>query len=208
MIQRGNNRTPCFDSHSDYLVYLDILQDCAQFCGCAVHAYVLMTNHVHLLLTPDDIEGPSMMMQRVGRRYVRYFNDRHHRTGTLWEGRFHSCLVADSAYFLTCHRYIELNPVRARITRTPEEYFWSSYRANGLGHEDTLITPHPIYICMGDDERTRQSGYRALFNEALSEEEIEQIRQASHGNRALGQVNLENPKTSNVTFDVQALRGD
>jgi putative transposase len=157
-----------------------------------------MTNHVHLLLSPDDADGPSSLMQRLGRRYVRYFNDRHHRTGTLWEGRFRSCLVADNAYFLTCHRYIELNPVRAGMTSTPAEYPWSSYRANGLGHDDEIITPHLIYRSMGEDEQTRQASYRELFKEMLPEDLLEQIRRASNGNRALG--NTEHSKTDPRTL--------
>lgn len=191
IIQRGNNRVPCFGCDSDYLAYLDMLGECALDCGCAIHAYVLMTNHVHLLLSPDDVDSPSIMMQRLGRRYVRYFNHRHHRTGTLWEGRFRSCLVLDAEYLLTCYRYIELNPVRARMVASPRDYPWSSYRTNALGYPDQIVKPHRVYTGMGEDAQTRQAAYNRMFDDALSDETLEQIRSASNGNRALGEQGRE-----------------
>jgi putative transposase len=159
IIQRGNNRIPCFASRSDYLVYLDMLRECAFDCGCALHAYVLMTNHVHLLLSPSEDDSASMMMQRLGRRYVRYFNRRHARTGTLWEGR-----MADA----------------------PSDYPWSSHLANAFGQQNILLTPHSLYTRLGGDPLTRQSAYRDLFSEALSDEALDQVRQAGKGNRPLG----------------------
>jgi putative transposase len=187
IIQRGNNRIPCFASRNDYLVYLDMLRECAFDAGCAVHAYVLMTNHVHLLLSPDDENGVSTMMQRLGRRYVRYFNRRHARTGTLWEGRFRSSLVQDERYLMICHRYIELNPVRARMAHAPSDYLWSSHLANAFGKQDRLLTPHSIYTRLGSDPVTRQSVYQDLFREALSDEDLDRVRQAGNGNRPLGE---------------------
>jgi len=186
IIQRGNNRIPCFLSQNDYLVYLDILRECAYDAGCALHAYVLMTNHVHLLLSPDDSASASTLMQRLGRRYVQYFNRRHGRTGTLWEGRFRSCLVQDARYFLICHRYIELNPVRARMVDAPADYPWSSYRTNALGKDNPLITPHPIYAALGGSLAACRAAYQGLFSDLLSDEMLDEIRLSSHGSRPLG----------------------
>jgi len=126
------------------------------------------------------------MMQRLGRRYVPYFNRRHARTGTLWEGRFRSSLVQDERYLMICHRYIELNPVRARMAHVPSDYPWSSHLANAFGQQNSLLTPHSLYTCLGGDSMTRQSAYQALFNDALSDEDLDQVRQAGNGNRPLG----------------------
>lgn len=195
IIQRGNNRTPCFAIKNDYSVYLEMLRECALDSACELHAYVLMTNHVHLLLSPCDTEGASTMMQRLGQRYVQYFNRRHGRTGTLWEGRFRSCLVQDERYFLICHRYIELNPVRARMVSAPADYPWSSHRANAFGQDNPLITPHVVYLSMGSAPAPRQDAYRALFGDALSEELLDEVRQASNGNRSLGTAARYRPVT-------------
>jgi len=191
IIQRGNNRTPCFGSRTDYLVYLDMLRECAFDCGCALHAYVLMTNHVHLLLSPNDDDGASKMMQRLGRRYVWYFNRRHDRTGTLWEGRFRSSLVQDERYLMICHRYIELNPVRASIVENPADYPWSSYQANAFGRQDSLLTPHLLYTRLGSDTLARQIAYQHLFDQLLSDDTLAQLRQAGNGNRPLGALSEE-----------------
>jgi putative transposase len=196
IIQRGNNRSPCFASRSDYLVYLAMLRECAFDCGCALHAYVLMTNHVHLLLSPSDEDSASTMMQRLGRRYVCYFNRRHDRTGTLWEGRFRSSVVQDERYLMICHRYIELNPVRASIVENPSDYPWSSYQANALGQSDSLLTQHVLYTRLGNDAMTRQVAYRHLFSEALSDDTLARVRQAGKANRPLGgQSDEKLPKT-------------
>lgn len=186
VIQRGNNRGPCFHLHDDYLVYLDMLCECAFDAGCAVHAYVLMNNHVHLLLSPDSAESASRMMQRLGQRYVQYFNRRHTRTGTLWEGRFRSNPVQDERYFLICQRYIELNPVRANMVNLPAEYPWSSHRANAYGHQSSLVIPHPTYASLGRDPAIRYAAYRHLFNEALSQDVLDALRNAGNSNRPLG----------------------
>ncbi|RYF03876.1 MAG: transposase [Oxalobacteraceae bacterium] len=186
VIQRGNNRIPCFAHDNDHLVYLDMLRECAHDVGCALHAYVLMTNHVHLLLSPDDASSVSMMMQRLGQRYVQYFNRRHRRTGTLWEGRFRSSLIQDDRYFLICHRYIELNPVRAQMVEKPADYRWSSYRTNALGNDNPLLTPHALYASLGANRSACQAAYRGLFDEVLSEEVLNEIRHAGNGNRRLG----------------------
>jgi len=186
IIQRGNNRSPCFASETDYLVYLSLLGKYAASAACQIHAYVLMTNHVHLLLSSGNKEGPSMLMRRLGQHYVQYFNRRHQRTGTLWEGRFRSCLVEQARYLLICQRYIELNPVRARMVSEPDSYPWSSFRSNALGEENSLITPHVVYMGLGKHASERRSAYRYLFQEAMSDHLIEQIRHASNSNSPLG----------------------
>jgi len=185
LIQRGNNRAPCFQVQNDYLIYLDMLRECAFDAGCALHAYVLMSNHVHLLLSPDTADSASTMMQRLGQRYVQYFNRRHVRTGTLWEGRFRSSPILDERYFLICQRYIELNPVRANMVDTPADYPWSSYRTNAFGQESPLITPHPVYASLGRTLEIRRAAYRHLFSEVLSEELLDAVRRAGNSNRPL-----------------------
>jgi putative transposase len=186
VIQRGNNRAPCFLLQNDYQTYLDTLRICAFDTGCAVHAYVLMSNHVHLLLSPDTAGSASTMMQRLGQRYVQYFNRRHDRTGTLWEGRFRSSAVHDERYFMVCQRYIELNPVRACMVDAPADYPWSSHRANAFGQQSPLITPHPVYASLGRTAAARHTAYRHLFNETLSDGLLDEVRQAGNGNRPLG----------------------
>jgi putative transposase len=149
VIQRGNNREACFRSESDYRRYLDDLAASAEKYTCRIHAYVLMTNHVHLLVTPEHAPGIGEMMQALGRRYVHYINKTYRRTGTLWEGRYKASLIDSEAYFLTCMRYIELNPVRAQMVAHPGEYQWSSYCAAAQGRAGALLSPHPIYIELG-----------------------------------------------------------
>ena len=139
LIQRGNNRVACFSHDNDYLMYLAHLRQLAEKYECAVHAYCLMTNHVHLLITPNAAGACTGLMRDLGQRYVQYFNRRHERTGTLWEGRFRSCLVESAHYVLACYRYIELNPVRARMVDDPAEYRWSSYRCHAMGEHDPLL---------------------------------------------------------------------
>ena len=141
IVQRGINREPCFFADEDYFSYLHWLQKAAADWHCAIHAYVLMTNHVHLLVTPETETGIAKLMQAVGRRYVQYINRSYHRTGSLWEGRYKSSLIQAETYLLTCMRYIELNPVRANMAPDPAQYRWSSYRHNGLGQTDSRITP-------------------------------------------------------------------
>lgn len=186
IIQRGNNRQTCFHGVADYANYLDWLGDYATGCGCDVHAYVLMTNHVHLLLTPHEDNSAGMLMKRLGQRYVQYVNRTYRRSGTLWEGRYRSSLVGDDGYLLACYRYIELNPVRANMVVRPGDYRWSSYRANALGEHSPLLTPHPLYAAMGSSHGTRQAAYRRLFEQGLDDARLEEIRSATNGNFALG----------------------
>jgi putative transposase len=186
IIQRGNNHTATFHSASDFERYRDTLFRASRKFRCAIHAYVFMDNHVHLLITPDDDHGPSRMMQAIGRQYVRYVNTRHHRTGTLWEGRFRSAVVDSDRYFFTCARYLELNPVRARMVDDPNQYGWSSHRHNAYGETDPLVTTHRLYDMLAANPVNRQAVYRALFRNPLEQEQLELIRQATNRGTALG----------------------
>lgn len=186
IIQRGNNRSVCFYAEDDYRKYLDTLREQSTKYGCAIHAYVLMTNHVHLLLTPEKPDSAALMMKHLGQRYVQYVNRVYRRSGTLWEGRFRSCLTQSEEYVLACYRYIELNPVRASMVRHPREYPWSSYRANGEGHVNPLITPHEQYLRLARSSDERRAHYRALFTAHMDPERLQEIRDATNGNYALG----------------------
>ncbi len=186
IIQRGN-RDPVFGSEPDYLFYLDCLERAAGEHGLSIHAYVLMTNHVHLLATPSDEQSVPKTLQSVGRRYVQYFNYTWRRIGTLWEGRYRATVIEAEGYLLSCMRYIELNPVRAQDTvEHPADYPWSSYRGNALGGKDSLLSPHEVYRRLGRSAEERQSAYRRLFRAQLSRADIEAIRQATNKAWALG----------------------
>ncbi|MDH3747529.1 MAG: transposase [Gammaproteobacteria bacterium] len=176
VVQRGNNRNATFYQSEDCFTYLTFLDEAVQRHGVKVHAYVLMTNHVHLLLTPSDSDGLSLAMQTLGRRYVTYINKTYQRTGTLWEGRFKSSIVDRETYCLACYRYIELNPVRAAMVASPTDYQWSSYHTNGLGRADTLLTSHSCYLQLGNTRIERATQYRKLINEGLGPEVVRQIR--------------------------------
>jgi putative transposase len=178
IVQRGINREPCFFAEEDYLFYLHWLEEAARTCGCAIHAYALMTNHVHLLLTPAEPGAPSRLMQSLGRRYVQYVNRFYRRSGSLWEGRFKSSVVQAESYLLACMRYIELNPVRADMVADPGQYRWSSYRANGLGQADKRLTPHSLYLALAGRDEERRADYRALFRPQLDQEAADEIRTA------------------------------
>jgi len=186
IIQRGNNREPCFLAEKDYQRYLDDLDAASSKFKCHIHAYVLMTNHAHLLATPMVEYGLSQMMQALGRRYVRYFNHMYQRTGTLWEGRYKSSLIDSDRYLLTCMRYIELNPVRARMVEHPGEYQWSSYLANAQLAEDRLIHNHPLYSQLGTGTDERQSAYRELFRNHIDNDTVHEIRAALNQELVLG----------------------
>jgi putative transposase len=186
IIQRGNNRQVCFGSDEDFATYARWLGDYAEKFSVAIHAWVFMTNHVHLLLTPQTEEGVSRLMQALGRHYVRYFNYIYKRTGTLWEGRFKSCVVQADNYLLICQRYIELNPVRAGMVQAPGDYKWSSFRANGCGQPAKLWTPHDLYRRLGKTQTERTAAYRELFRGHLDLKMLTQIRQAANQGLALG----------------------
>lgn len=186
VIQRGNNRQVCFAADEDFAAYANWLYESAQRYRVAIHAWVFMTNHVHLLATPSEPGGVSRMMQRVGRHYVRYFNHVYQRSGTLWEGRFKSCTVSTEDYVLICQRYIELNPVRANMVMGPADYRWSSYRSNALGKAARLWTPHPIYLGLGQQEDERLTAYQSLFKAHMDQAMLNDIRVATNKGLALG----------------------
>lgn len=187
IIQRGNNRQACFFSEEDYRYYLECLREAAAQHGCDIHAYVLMTNHVHLLATPTKDQAVTKMMQSLGRRYVQYVNHQYRRTGTLWEGRYRASLVQSERYVLTCYRYIELNPVRAQgMVDHPGDYPWSSYQANAYGRGDEWLIPHAEYRQLGVTVPERQFAYRGLFDMALDPSQLHEISQSANQGVVLG----------------------
>ena len=186
IIQRGNNRSACFYSPGDYSLYLHLLEEQARKYACAIHAYCLMTNHVHILLTPETASGPSLMMKNLGQRYVQYINRKYQRSGTLWEGRFRSCLAQSENYLLVCSRYIELNPVRAAMVDRPGQYHWSSFACNGEGRSDKLISHHPHYLSLGNSAQDRCRADRDLLRVHDDGKTTEEIRRATQGNYVLG----------------------
>ena len=186
LIQRGNNRQACFYADDDFRFYLEWLRRYARDTRCAIHAYVLMTNHVHLLVSSAAAGGVGEMMKRLGQRYVQYVNRTYRRSGTLWEGRFRSCLTREESYVLGCYRYVELNPVRAGMVEHPGEYRWSSYRANAQGEARSWLAPHTCYQALASDERGRQAAYRELFRYQLDPGLVDEIREATNGNYVLG----------------------
>jgi putative transposase len=179
VVQRGNNREACFIEPENYQFYLELWQQIARRYGVKVHAYCLMTNHIHFLATPSSEMALSNTLKVVGSRYAQYMNKSYRRNGTLWEGRHRSSLVQQDGYLLTCYRYIEMNPVRARMVNRPEEYRWSSYRANAWG-DHSWIEPHLEYIALGSSLEERCECYRGLFASELSEQDLHLIRKAAH----------------------------
>jgi putative transposase len=183
---RGNNKADCFFQQEDHLSYLRLLAEHAEEHDCAVHAYVLMTNHVHLLLTPERADGVSHLMKDVAQRYTQRINKVRERTGSLWEGRFKSCIVDSESYLLRCQRYIEMNPVRAGLVAHPADYPWSSFRTNAYGAPSEVVRPHPLYEALGTVERDRLIAYQSLFIGRLPEADLQAIRLATRGGFALG----------------------
>lgn len=201
IVQRGNNRDACFRESSDYFVYLMHLRQLSGDLDCAVHAYCLMTNHVHLLVTPGTATACARLMRNLGQRYVQYFNRHHQRSGTLWEGRFRSCVAESARYVLACHRYIELNPVRAGMVGSAGEYRWSSYLGNIGEKDDPLLTPHAEYHALGKDATACRNAYRRLLA-PLPEVELEEIRRATNSGYPLvsdewkGRMQLEEKRVA------------
>jgi putative transposase len=191
VIQRGNNREPCFYATGDYRYYLETLGEALQRYDCQLHSYVLMTNHVHLLVTPLASCGISHMMQATGRKYVQYINRACRRSGTLWEGRYKASLIDSDAWLLTCLRYIEMNPVRAGMLPHPGEYRWSSYTANAQGLSNSLLRPHDLYLALGKDPADRQYAYRELFRRELDSRQIHEIREVSKQELVLGREDFK-----------------
>lgn len=186
VIQRGVNRAVCFTSNEDMAAYAASLNEGAARYGVAIHAWVFMTNHVHLLVTPSSNDGVSRLMRHIGRHYVQPFNFKYARTGPLFEGRFKSTLVQESRYLLQCIRYIELNPVRAGMTKEPGDYAWSSYQSHAFGKRIQIWTPHIEYLALGDTEVDRAEHYRALVSQALSVEVVQKIRHCLNTGLVLG----------------------
>jgi putative transposase len=178
IVQRGNGRRTCFRQRADYENYLLALGESALRYGLAIHAYVLMTNHIHLLVTSSCHDGPSKLMQQIGRKYVLQFNKKHGRVGALWEGRFRSSSITTDRYLLACYRYIELNPVRAGLVARPEAYAWSSHKANAYGYANEIITPHGRWMDLGQTSRDRLNAYRRLFLDVSGCGDDDQIRAA------------------------------
>lgn len=187
IVQRGNNRQVCFNGDEDMAAYAHWLKEFSVKYNVEIHAWVFMTNHVHLLVTPRQEKAVSNMMQSLGRQYVRYFNYTYKRTDTLWEGRFKSCIVQSSDYLLKCYRYIELNPVRACMVNDPSEYRWSSYHANALGRESLLRTHHEEYLTLGNTTEERLHAYRALFKYYMDTDTLHTIRTSVAKGFALGE---------------------
>lgn len=186
VVQRGNNREACFFDVQDYQFYLQLLEELLPRYGVELHAYVLMTNHVHLLMTPEDSESISRLTRVLGSRFAHYVNKQYGRTGTLWEGRHKSSLVDADGYLLKCYRYIEMNPVRAGLVGTPDEYKWSSYCHNAWGENNSIVTSHERYAALAEEKEARLSAYRALFAEILPDTDVLAIRRATYYCQPLG----------------------
>lgn len=190
VIQRGNNRQVIFATTTDYRVLLDLLLDNAKKFEVAVHAYVLMSNHFHLLATPQTTDGLPKMMQAVGRSYVRYFNHSQKRTGTLWEGRYKSTLIQADRYLLACMAYIDLNPVRAHLVGQPHDYPWTSH-LHYLGvRADRLITPHALYWDLGNTPFAREAAYAELVQSGINAVQQVELTEAALSGWALGEPNF------------------
>lgn len=185
LVHRGNNRQDIFACDGDFLFFRGCLERAMARHAVALHGYVLMSNHVHLLMTPATPVAIPQMMQSAIRRYAGYFNSRYSRTGTLWEGRFHATVIESDRYLLACHRYIDMNPVRAAIVDRPERYPWSSHRHFALGESDTLLGPHPLVLALADSHSARQAAYRALFHIPMDPADLARIRKASQSGRPL-----------------------
>ena len=191
IVARGNNRQPCFFTDTDRSMYLNCLLVAARNHCVAIHAYVLMTNHVHLLATGATDGAVGRMMQSIGRRYVRTMNNALGRTGTLFEGRYRASPVESESYFLACMRYIELNPVRAGMVDDPANFSWSSHRFNLGLDRSVLVTPHDEYVQLGLNPASRAQAYRRLFEKILSAAELEAIREHAIRGRALGRPEFQ-----------------
>ena len=186
IVQRGHNREACFFCEEDYQSYLHWLSEALLREQVALHAYALMTNHVHLLLTPTSGESVARLMMSLGRRYVQYINRSYRRTGTLWDSRYKSSLIDADTYLLSCMRYIELNPVRAAMVDDPAHYRWTSYRSNALGQPNERLTSHPVYLALSGNDQDPQAAYRALFRASLDQAAIDDIRLALNQSQPLG----------------------
>lgn len=187
VIQRGNNRGAIFRAPFDYQFFLTVLRHAAGHSRVDVHGYVLMTNHFHLIVTSASPTGLPEMMQTIGRTYVRFFNARYERTGALWEGRYRASMLHDEKYWMTCLRYVELNPVRAGLVAAPELYRWSSYRTHAVGRPDPLVRPHSLYLAIGATAADRQQAWRTVCESPIQDGQLARIRHAIHAGKALSE---------------------
>ena len=186
LLQRGNNRQACFNMNGDYAAYLWWLREYSEKFQVEIHVWSLMKNHIHLLCTPQLEGGLSRMIQALGRQYVRYFNHQNHRTGTLWEGRYRSCLVQPEGYLLKVYRYIELNSVRKEYVSKPSDYNWSSYQINAQGKPSALCKPHTEYLKLGESKEERSVKYQEMFEQSSREDLLEEIRDSTNKGLAFG----------------------
>ncbi len=208
IVQRGHSREPVFFEDADHQAYLHWLKEGAGRYNIDVHAYVLMTNHIHLLITERDAQGITRMMQYLGRHYVPYINHTYGTSGSIWEGRYKASLIHDEEYLLTCMRYIELNPVRANMVRSPAHYRWSSYRYNGQGKDDALIAHHAMYKELGRTKPTRIAAYKELFKAHLDNGALDDIRSAWQTGTPLGNEHFRQKIEDKLKCKVgQARRG-
>ena len=185
VMQRGHDRQNCFLETEDFRQYLKLLKQFSNAYSVQIHAWVLMTNHVHMLVTPHQENGLSQMMQAIAYRYAQYFNKKYKRTGGLWERRFRNCVIDSDEYLLYCYIYIELNPVRAGMVTLPEEYRWTSYHENAGDMGEIIVTPHELYLHLGQGHMSRKETYRDLLMAGLAEEQIDVIRKASRRSKAI-----------------------
>ncbi len=186
VLQRGNNKNPIFFSSRDYLFFLEVLQEAKLKHPCVIYGYCLMTNHFHLLIEPKEKENISLLVKLIGSKYVRYVNKAYKRTGTLWEGRFKCCMIERESYFLSCLRYIEMNPVRAGLVNSPELYQWSSYRARAFGEENSFLTLDSWYNNLSSSQQERELIYRRLFQESRFDRNWKLIRELTNRNGIAG----------------------
>jgi putative transposase len=214
LVQRGNNRTAILCDDADAAFLLGCIQYAAHAHVVAIHAYVLMTNHLHVLATPGTAASAPRMMQRFGTTYAKYFNAKYRRTGALFEGRYRATVIDDEAYLLTTMRYIELNPVRAGMVTMPGKYRWSSFGANAHGSRDPIVTPHALYSSIGRTSAERQASYRALFGTAPAPAELDKLRDATAHGWALGteafcrRVEAESPTRAAIAAWPPAIHGN
>ncbi len=186
VVARGVDRQAVFFQDKDYARYRQNLRKAAKENQCQIHAYVLMTNHVHLLVTPGDERALPLMMQAMGRTYVQQINRCYGRSGTLWEGRYKASPVETDQHLLACQRYIELNPVRAGLVEAPGEYFYSSFRHHALGISDPLLTSHANYLRLHSEPQARLDAYRNLFSDILCDELLIKIRENTNACAVIG----------------------
>lgn len=193
LVQRGDNGQLCFTDDQERFSFLELLKEHSEKAGCVIHAYVLMSNHFHLLVTVNERNAQASMMKCLGQRTALWRHKRHGGTGTMWDGRYHASQIDSETYLLLCQRYIELNPVRAGMVAFPGAYKWSSFRANAEGLQDDLICAHPVYLALGASDVARQAAYRALFDMPFAEKDLERIRFAIRGDASLRKAQTGKP---------------